>query len=131
MQPPPARYSSRNLTLAYAPDQRIALVHGIWRHQEKFWCIRYDETLRTIHRPGAENLAEVLLNARELEGVALASWERYEPPRGVKLFADDDPRWIRRRHRRVRDRFLELRWPVRPSKRRLAAVKRLSEGTSS
>src|SRR5438105_4087246 len=114
MSLPPARTTSRNFTLAYSPVHRIALVHGIYRRGVHFWLFRYEPTMPMLHFPASAHLGSVLLVARECENVALASWELYEPPRGVKLFAATDPRWVCKRHRQARAEFLALRWYVRP-----------------
>ena len=128
---PPARYSDRNFTLAYEPSHEIALVHGILRRHEWFWLIGYghQEIHSNCHAPGS--LACALLMARELDAVSLASWNLYEPPVGVKLFTATDPHWVRRRHRRARQDFLRLRWPVRPPRRFQLALERLSGETGT
>ena len=130
---PPARYSSRNFTLAYEPTREVALVHGIWRRHERFWLIGYgQQKVNSNAIDFDESLADAMLLARELDGVPLASWELYEPPAGVKLFIATDPRWVRRRHRRARQDFLWLRYPVRPSRRhQLARARAPQQGSAA
>jgi len=123
---PPARFSQRNFTLAYSPEHAAALVHGVWRSREHFWIARYDPSKPNLHLSTIDTMSHALLMAREIGNISLASWDLYEPPRGVKLFSDLDPRWVKRRHRRRRLEFLQIRSTVRPSNRFTAAMPRLS-----
>jgi hypothetical protein len=127
---PPARFSQRNFTLAYSPEDGVALLHGVWRHREHFWIVRYDSSKPNLHLPTFDSLSQALLMAREISNIALACRELFEPARGVKLFSDRDPRWVKRRHRRKRLEFLDIRSSVRPSKRFTAAMRRLQSGDS-
>ena len=119
---PPARwYSPRDVTLAYVGDRRVALVHRVGRQTQWFAVARCGADWKDFRWSGFDGLATCLLMMREREDVPLAAWELYEPPRGVKLYARTDPRWVRRRHRLVREEFMSLRHAVRPSNRLLAA----------
>ena len=126
---PPARwYSPRRLTLAYVSDRRIALVHDVRRRKQGFAIVRCVPNWTDVHWSWFPGLAVALLMARERDDVPLAAWEGYEPPHAVKLFLPTDPRWLRRRHRMMRNEFLSLRWPVRQSKRLMAGLERLRRG---
>jgi hypothetical protein len=123
--PPPARFSPRQFTLAYTRDGRFGLSHLVGYRVQKFFLLRFESGWRVLHATSYGSLAEALLIAREGAGVPLATWELYEPDRGVKLFLKTDRRWVRKRHRRVRQEFLWLRWPVRQSKRFVDALERI------
>ena len=135
---PPPRFSRRAFTLAYvtgvvgdsaanAPVPRLVLVHQVGRRRQSFDLGACDTAWRVHRWRGFDGLTECLLMARECENVPLAAWELYEPPRGVKLYARTDPRWVRRRHRIVREEFMSLRYQVRQSNRQIVAMARLRQ----
>ena len=130
---PPARFNyARGLTLAYARTRLVAVVHWVGRQRQQFTVVGC--------RPGWElqrsdtfgSLTHALLIGGETEGIRLADWEMYEPPRGQKLFTEHDPRWLRRRHRVTRQAFIALQCRVRPSRRfvrRVAELRRSGPAT--